>query len=151
MNTSFNEHINNLLHCIISIHRNYSGILSKLFLCCPDVFSCVPYPLNCIDETLSVSPYGSWTNGHDRDISPINNQQRDLEIRDDSHLFNDDLVIVWTDTPQLFPFVSRYFTCPRSDHLVSPYLSSISFLTSTLLLVLWHNILVNHSRACKLC
>jgi hypothetical protein len=62
------------------------------------IFSYVSYPLNCVDESLSVSPYGSWINGHDRDISVINNQQWDLEIRDDSHLLNDDLVIVWTDT-----------------------------------------------------
>jgi len=33
---------------------------------------------------------------HDRDTSPINNQQRDLEIRNGSYIFNDDLVIEWT-------------------------------------------------------
>ena len=28
--------------------------------------------------------------GHDRDTSPINNHQRDLEIHNDSHTFNDE-------------------------------------------------------------
>jgi len=32
--------------------------------------------------------------GHDRDTSLINNHQRDLEIHNDSHLFNNELVIV---------------------------------------------------------
>ena len=36
-------------------------------------------------------PTGSKTCGHDRDTSPINNHQRDLDAHDDSHIFNEDL------------------------------------------------------------
>jgi hypothetical protein len=51
-----------------------------------------------------------------RHSSLINNHQRDLEIRDDSHLFNDESCDrINYKCHNLFPFVSRYFTCPRFD------------------------------------
>jgi hypothetical protein len=55
------------------------------------------------------------------DMITINNQQRDLEIHTNSHIFNEDHLSVNHDVRiQLISytnsFVSRYFTCPRFDH-----------------------------------
>jgi hypothetical protein len=58
-------------------------------LCCP-IFLLSSVSNRMCQLSLSVSPYGSriiWT--WSRNISPINNHQWDLEIRNDSHIFND--------------------------------------------------------------
>ena len=38
---------------------------------------------------LSVPPYGSGMHRHDRDTSPINDQQRGLETHDDPYAFHE--------------------------------------------------------------
>jgi hypothetical protein len=59
-------------------------------MCCPNfLHSSLSNRMHQL--SLSVSPYGSrimwiWS----RNISLINNHQRDLEIRNDSHIFNDE-------------------------------------------------------------
>ena len=62
---------------------------------------------------------------HDRDTSPVNNQQRGLDIHVGYHMFDDDL-LGWTtmsgirSIPYEIPFVYRYDTCPKLD-LRYPY------------------------------
>src|SRR5664279_5797179 len=80
---------------------------------------------------------GSRTCRHDRDTSPINNHQRDLDAHDDSHTFNEDL---YRFEPLcqglkticvLFP-LSRDILLTRELIVGITIPSSISFLVSTL-------------------
>jgi hypothetical protein len=81
------------------------------------------------------------------DSSPINNHQRDLEIHDDSHLLDDDLVIVWTiNEHSQFLLSHDIITCLRSDHSVWTIPSSISFSTS-----LFTHSVIMHSRDLVTC
>src|SRR4051812_17552583 len=95
VNTSFNEYtFNNFSLATILIHPNFSGGLSKQSLCCPPFSPVFRIHSKCVNEPEVCRPMVREHDGHDRDISPINNHQRDLEIHNDSHLFNDELLIV---------------------------------------------------------
>lgn len=97
-----------------------------------NIFSDVPYPLKMRRRTLSVSPYGSWIIWTWSRHSPINNHQRDLEIRNDSHSFNDELVIAWTINVVTNSFCLAIFYLSEIRSSVSTIPSSISLPTSTL-------------------
>ena len=61
MNTSFNEHINNYPLALFWYTETIPAVLSKQSMhVLSSIFSGVPNPLKRVDESLSVSPYGSW-------------------------------------------------------------------------------------------
>ena len=132
MKTSFNEQS-------LTLSPLYYFDIPKLFRqfiktvpALSSIFSGVPYPLKTRRRTLSVSPYGSWIIWTWSRHSPINNHQRDLEIRNDSHSFNDELVIAWTFyvVTNSFCLAIYYLSGIRSS--VSTIPSSIPLPTSTL-------------------
>ena len=52
---------------------------------------------------------------HDRDTSPVNNQQRNLDAHIGSHIFYEDLYRSYRNDNIRYSLCHRYVTCPRFD------------------------------------
>ena len=104
----------------------------KQFQCCPIFSPAFRILSKTRRRTLSVSPYGSWIIWTWSRHSPINNHQRDLEIHNDSHSFNDELVIAWTINVVTNSFCLAIFYLSKIRSLVSTIPSLILLPTSTL-------------------
>ena len=68
-----------------------------------------------------MSPYGPRIHRHDRDTSPINNHQRDLDIHNDSHAFIEYLIDLTSTFVTLFP-LSRDILLARDPIIGIRYL-----------------------------
>ena len=53
---------------------------------------------------------------HDRDTSPVNNQQRNLDAHIGSHIFYEYLYRSYRNDNICYSLCHRYVTCPRFDH-----------------------------------
>ena len=126
---SLRNHSDNLRNYFLTsrnlsdIHRNPSGVTPIHSLKLRN------YPKR--HPTLSVLPDGSETCRHDRDTSPINDHQRDLDTHDEPYTLHDYHMIDWTKTSYSVP-LSRDTLLVRDPIVGITIPSSISLPTSTL-------------------